>query len=431
MTEPTAAVAQLDVVLRDGTTLRLRPPTSSDTELLVSFFERLSPQSRYFRFHGARRVDAAVVTPFVDPDWTTLGALVGVAGGGPGEERIVALASYTRLRDPGAAEVAFAVEDALQGRGAGTRLLERLAALAAGAGIERFVAEVMPENRAMTRVFEDAGFEMTRELTEGVIEVQFPIRATDAYLARVEARDHAAVVASLEPFFRPRSVAVVGASRRRGSIGGELFRNVLRADFVGAAYPVNRGGESVAGVRGYATIDEVPDEIDLAVICLPGGGVLEAAEAALRKGTRALCVISAGFAEIGAEGAERQERLLALVRGHGARLIGPNCLGLAVASVSLNATFGSRALPPGPIAFSSQSGALGLAMLERAAERGLGLSAFVSIGNKADVSSNDLLEYWEDDPATGLVVLYLESFGNPAASGRSPSASPARSRSSP
>jgi acetyl coenzyme A synthetase (ADP forming)-like protein len=238
-------------------------------------------------------------------------------------------------------------------------------------------------------------------------------RRRRVFSPRVEQRDHVAVAASLRPFFAPAGVAVIGASKRRGSIGGELFRNIIGADFAGAAYPVNRAGEAVAGVRGYRTIEEIPDPVDLAVICGPGAQVLESAEAALRKGVPALCVISAGFAEVGAEGVERQKQLLSLVRAHGARLVGPNCLGIAVPALGLNATFAPRALPPGRIAFSSQSGALGLALLEKASERGLGFSAFVSIGNKADVSSNDLLEWWEEDEATDVVLLYLESFGNP------------------
>jgi acetyl coenzyme A synthetase (ADP forming)-like protein len=226
------------------------------------------------------------------------------------------------------------------------------------------------------------------------------------------------VRASLEPFFRPRSVAVVGASKRRGSIGGELFRNVLSADFAGSVYPVNRSGDSVAGVRGYASVGEIAENVDLAVICVPGGKVLEAAEDTLVVGVRALVVISAGFAETGSEGAERQERLLALAREHGARLLGPNCLGIASSAVRLNATFAPRSFPAGKIGFSSQSGALGLALLERAEATGLGVTSFVSVGNKADVSSNDLLEWWEDDDDTEMVVLYLESFGNPRAFSR-------------
>jgi acetyl coenzyme A synthetase (ADP forming)-like protein len=402
-----------DVVLRDGSTLRLRPPASTDDEALATFFERLSPETRYLRFHGARAVVPSLTAPFLDPDWTERGALVGTLADESGEQRIVALASYVRLRGPARAEVAFVVADELQRRGIGTRLLERLAAHAGAAGIERFVATVLPQNRQMLRVFEAVGFAVTRELDEGVIEVEFPIVPTATFLEQLDLRDHTAVCASLQPFFTPRSVAVIGASPRRGTIGGELFRNMLRADFDGVAYPVNRDGKPVAGVRGYTNVTEIDDEVDLAVICVPGELVLDAAEASLCRGIRALCVISAGFAELGGEGIERQRRLLELVREHGGRLIGPNCLGIAVADRRLNATFARNPVPFGSIGFSSQSGALGLALIEAAGERGLGLSAFVSIGNKADVSSNDLLEWWEEDDATRLILLYLESFGNP------------------
>ena len=402
----------VDVILRDGGTLRLRPPLAGDGDGLVEFMSGLSERSLYFRFHGAPTPRLELVEPFLEPDWLESGALIGTLSTDDGEQ-IVALASYARLRDPASAEAAFAVADAHQGRGIGTRLLEQLAVRAASVGVERFVAEVMPENRAMLRVFEDAGFSVSRVLEQGTIEVAFPIAATEAYLEHVDERDHLAVVASLRPFFAPASIAVVGASPRRETIGGRLYRNVLEAEFVGAAYPINRAGEPVAGVRAYRSFAELPEVVDLAVICLPGAHVVESAEQALAAGVRALCVISAGFAETGSEGRERQDRLLAQVRAHGGRLIGPNCLGIAVAAPRLNATFGPRALPPGTIGFSSQSGALGLALLEKAAERHLGLSAFVSIGNKADVSSNDLLEYWEDDPETELVLLYLESFGNP------------------
>jgi acetate---CoA ligase (ADP-forming) len=404
----TAPEHPVDVILRDGSTLRLRAPAQDDAGALEAFFGGLSERSFYLRFHGARRVDRSLVEHFLAPDWSDRGVLVGVSG-----EAVVAVAEFMRLRDETSAEVAFAVADELQGKGIGTRLLEQLAARAGAAGIQRFVAQVLPENTAMLEVFTRAGFEIARELDRGEIEVRFPIATTETFRARVDERDHAAVTASLRPFFAPRSLAVLGASRRRGSIGGELFRNVLAADFQGAAYPVNRDGEAVGGVRGYRSLDELPELPDLVVICLPAAHVLGAAEAALGLGVKGLCVISSGFAEVGSEGIKRQERLLELVRAHGARLVGPNCLGIAIPPLGLNATFGPRPLPPGPIAFSSQSGALGLALLEKASERGLGFSAFVSVGNKADVSSNDLLEWWEDDPDSELVLLYLESFGNP------------------
>jgi acetyl coenzyme A synthetase (ADP forming)-like protein len=384
---------------------------------LTDFFAGLSERSLYLRFHGAPTVKPSLVEPFLDPDWVERGALVGTLAN-DGVELIVALASYARLRDPAVAEVAFTVADEQQGRGIGTRMLEQLAERAAAAGIEQFVAEVMADNAPMLRVFEDAGFGVTRQLDRGTFEVAFPIEPTESYLGQVDERDHLGVVASLRPFFAPASVVVIGASPRRESIGGILFRNILAGDYKGAAYPVNRSGEPVAGVRAHTSTDELPETVDLAVICLPAAHVVDAAESALRSGIRALCVISAGFAETGAEGRERQERLLAAVRAHGGRLVGPNCLGIAVAGPSLNATFGSRALPLGPIGFSSQSGALGLALLEKASERSLGFSSFISVGNKADVSANDLLEYWEEDPETGLVALYLESFGNPRRFGR-------------
>ena len=407
-----------DVLLRDGRTLRLRPPRTADIDAVLDFFSGLSERSFYQRFHGAPQISRRLVEPFVDPDWNDRGSFAGVVAGPDGDERIVALASYVRLRDPASAEIAFAVSDELQGYGVGTRLLEQLAACALEVGIERFVAEVMPANSAMVRVFEDAGFDFERELEGGTLEFRFDIGQTEKYLASVDERDHVAAVRSLRPFFAPKSVAVMGASPRRGSVGGELFRNILREDFAGVAYPVNRDGQPVSGVPGYAAIEAIPGDVDLAVICLPASAVVAAAEAALRAGVKALCVISAGFAEVGRDGALRQERLLTLVRAYGARLLGPNCLGISVAGPRLNATFGPKGIPSGNVGFSSQSGALGLALLERASERGLGLSAFVSIGNKADVSSNDLLEYWEDDPETSVIALYLESFGNPFRFGR-------------
>src|SRR3954468_4927980 len=407
------AVDTRDVILRDGSTLRLRAPRAADAEPLLEFFTTLSDRSRFLRFHGFPALGPSLVDPVLEPDWEERGALLGSLDG-----RIAALANYARLRDRRVAEVAFTVHDDYQGRGIGTRLLERLSEGAAGGGIEEIVAEVLPDNRSMLSVFRDAGFDIARELEGGEVEIRFPIAPTTHYEAQVAARDHVAVRASLRPFFEPACVAVVGASPRRGSIGGELFRNILDADYSGAAYPVNRGGSPVAGVRGYASVGAIPDDVELAVISLPGDLVLPAAEEVLEAGVKALCVISAGFAETGAAGRARQEELLAVVRAHGARLVGPNCLGIASAAVRLNATFAPRAFPEGTIGFSSQSGALGLAVLERAEAKGLGLSAFVSIGNKADVSSNDLLEWWEDDERTELVMLYLESFGNPRAFAR-------------
>jgi acetyl coenzyme A synthetase (ADP forming)-like protein len=412
VTHSTAADRPTDVILRDGRTLRLRTPTAEDREGLIDFYKTLSRQSLYYRFHGFPSLDHRLVDPVLASDWTNTGALLGSAAES-GEDRIVALANYVRLRDPRRAEFAVSVADSHHGRGIGTRLLEQLAERAAAEGIEYFIGEVMAENREMIQVFEGIGFEVSRIASGGEVEMIFPIAPTSQYSSRVESRDHGAVVASLQPFFEARTVAVIGASARRGTIGGEIFRNILEGEFVGAGYPVNRDGSPVAGVKGYSSMAAIPESVDLAVVAVPAEAVREAVESALQTGVRAICVISAGFAEVGSEGEQRQQELLGLIRAYGARILGPNCLGITSASVRLNATFAARSAPPGNIGFSSQSGALGLALLEAAHSRGLGLSAFVSIGNKADISSNDLLEWWEDDPATDVILLYLESFGNP------------------
>ncbi len=409
----TTALDIADVILRDGSTLRLTSLSQADADECIAFFGALSAESRYQRFHGLAAVSDDLLLSLVDPDWVEHGALVGRISLDGGGERIVAVGNYVRLRDLRTAEVAFAVADEMQHRGVGTRLLEQLSVRAAHHGIERFLAIVRPENRPMLDVLEHVGFSVVRELDGGVIEATFPIAATAAYEASVDERDHVGVVASLRPFFEPASVAVIGASARPGSIGGSVFRNIIHAEFTGAAYPINRDGTPVAGVRAYSSLRELPETVDLAVIAVGAEHVLDAARQALETGTRALCVISAGFAEVGPEGIARQQELLALVRGHGARLVGPNCLGLTSGRVRLNATFAPRAFPSGSIGFSSQSGALGLALLERAAEHDLGFSSFVSIGNKADISSNDLLEWWSADPETDAALLYVESFGNP------------------
>ncbi len=402
-----------DVILRDGSTMRLATPTRGDRDAILELYRRLSTESLYSRFRGIPVLDEHLADRYLDADGHDRAALIGTREGD-----VVALGSFDRLRDLTSAEVAFTVDDRMQGHGVGTRLLEQLIELAVPTGIRRFVAEVSPDNHQMLEVFRDAGFEVTRKLELGTVELSFPIAATETYRERVDERDHVATVASLAPFFRPHNVAVLGASSRHGSIGNAVVRNLLGADFGGAIYPVNLRAEPVAGIPALASAAELPASVDLAVICVPAAGVVAAAEQVLEAGVRALCVISAGFAEVGDEGRMRQDDLLERVRVHGARLLGPNCLGLAVPGAHLNATFAPHSFPPGAIGFSSQSGALGLALLERVAERGLGLSAFISVGNKADISTNDLLEYWEDDEATRLVLLYVESFGNPSRFGR-------------
>ena len=295
-------------------------------------------------------ITPALVEPLIEPDWDKRGALIGTLAD---ERRSGSLprpltASFgiqppprCRSRSPTtfrAAESGLGSSNSSRG--------------AARNGIERFVAQVLPENVLMLRVFMDAGFDVARRLDQGVLELEFSLIPTEAFRARVDERDHTAVVASLRSFFEPEGVAVLGASPRPGSIGGQLVRNIVAGGFAGTVFPVNREGRQVAGIDGYESLEQIPGPIDLVVVCLPSGLVLEGCEAALRHGTKALCVISAGFAEVGSEGAVLQDRLLALVRSHGARLIWTELsLGVASASASLNATFAPQAFPPGSIGF--------------------------------------------------------------------------------
>jgi len=406
-----------DVILRNGRTLRLRPPLPDDADAVLDFFRRLDDHSLYMRFHGTRKVDRDMLTGLLDPDWSVRGALIGVLRGDRGDE-VVAVASYSRLRDPRMAEAAFAVATVLQGLGVGTRLVEQLADAAAQQGIDTFVADVMAANTPMLRVFADTGFDIERTADGGEVTVRLRIASSDRFLDAVDRRDQTAIDRSLEPFFQPRSVAVLGASARPGAIGGAVFRNIVEGGFTGRAIPVNRSGDPVAGVPAVADLAEVDEQVDLAVVCVPAAAVRGAVESALVAGVRAVCVISAGFAETGVDGARAEQDLLALVRSYGARMIGPNCLGLASSAVKMNATFSPAGFAAGSVAVSSQSGAVGLALIEGVERRGLGVSSFVSIGNKADVSSNDLMEHWGNDPTTGTIALYLESFGNPRRFGR-------------
>ncbi|MEO9177188.1 MAG: GNAT family N-acetyltransferase, partial [Gaiellales bacterium] len=285
----------VDVILRSGRVTRLREPVRADAEALVAFLSALSDESRYQRFHGALRIVPATVEPYLELDWHDRGALIATVAPTRGHERVAALASFARLRDPRVAEVAFVVADELQGDGIGTRLLEQLAERARAAGIETFVAEVLQTNGPMLRVFAAAGFVSTRTVQGGVVELRFPIASSSAYLARVDERDHLAISRSLRPLLAPGSVAVIGASPRAGSIGGEIFRNIVEGGFRGACHPVNRSGLPVAGSAAYRSVAEIPVAVDLALLCVPAPQVQPAAREALAAGARALCVISSGF----------------------------------------------------------------------------------------------------------------------------------------
>ncbi|MFI0485066.1 GNAT family N-acetyltransferase [Actinomadura sp. 9N215] len=412
MTERYPDQWEADVVLSDGGTAHLRPIRTEDADLLRDFYERLSPESIYYRFFSPRpRLSDRDVEHFTGVDHDRRAALIATIG-----EEMVAVVRYDRAGDrPETAEVAFLVEDAHQGRGLGPVLLEHIAAAARERGVRRFVASVLPDNRRMTRVFREAGYRAEQRFEEGVIELVLDLEPTDTSLEVMTAREHRAESRSIQRLLFPRSVAVIGASRAEHSVGRTVLRNLLSGDFSGPVFPVHPTAVAVAGVRAYPSVLEVPDDVDLAVVAVRADVVHEVVEECASKGVRGLVVVSSGFGEIGDDGRTRQEELVRLARAYGMRVVGPNCLGIANtdADVRLNATLAPTMPGRGPVGFFSQSGALGIAILQRTAERGLGLSTFVSAGNRADVSGNDLMQYWEEDPATKAVLLYLESLGNP------------------
>lgn len=410
---------EADVVLADGGTIHVRPIRPDDGERLRALHSRLSERTRYLRFFSPYpRMPDRDLARFTHVDYDDRVALVGQLG-----PDIVAVGRYERTAaraggEVGDAEVAFVVQDDQQGRGIGSVLLEHLAAAARERGVRRFVADVLAENPLMVRVFLDAGYRAEREYGGGVIHLTFPIEPTESLVAVAHEREQRAEARSIERLLTPRSVAVIGASTTRGKVGHEVFGNLLRYGFAGPVYPVHATARHVSGVRAYPSVLDVPDEVDLAVIAVPGPAVAAAVEQCARKGVKGLVVLSGGFGERDAAGRRAERDLVTTARASGMRLVGPNCLGVinTADDVRLNASL--AALTPdllgrGNVGFFSQSGALGIAILEEAARRGLGLTSFVSAGNRVDVSGNDLLQYWESDPATDVVLLYLESFGNP------------------
>lgn len=402
---------EADVVLSDGGTVHLRPIVPADAEALVAMHGRLSDQTRYFRYFGAYpRIPPRDLERFSVVDHFNRVAFVALLG-----SEIVAVGRYERLEGGPLAEVAFVVDDAHQGRGLGSILLEHLAAAASECGVERFVAEVLSENSPMLRVFRDAGYKISRELEEGTFHLEFDIDPTEESLAVARSREQAAEARSVHNLLHPRSVAVIGASRDATKIGYAVLTNLLSSDFAGTVYPVNPEHTSVRGVRAYRTVVDIPDDVDLAVVAVPAEKVEDVLDGALEKGIKTLVIVSAGFAEAGPHGLHAELRLVGEARAHGMRVVGPNALGVLNTDpkVRLNASLAPRLPLRGTTGFFCQSGSLGIAILADAEKRGLGLSTFVSAGNRADVSGNDLLQYWETDPNTDTVLLYLESFGNP------------------
>jgi acetate---CoA ligase (ADP-forming) len=404
---------KVDVALRSGSTVRIRPVVPEDIGDLQDLFERLSGESSRKRFHGMHHPSEEELRRFAEVDYRDRFGLVAETSIGDGP-RIVALASYIRTGES-KAEMAVVVDDPFHGKGLGSILIEHLTEAASEAGIEIFEAEILSGNHEMLEVLRALALPIESELSMGVIHVEFPTSPTSEAIEAFEAREAVAAAESVASFLKPRSVAVIGASRRRGTISGELFHNLLEVGFEGPVYPVNPNAAVVQSVPAYKSVVDVPGPVDLAVIAVPAPAVIQAANECAEKGVLAMLVISSGFAEVGGEGIEKESALLEVARTHGMRIVGPNCMGIinTDASVRLNATFAPEFPPPGRLAFSSQSGALGIAVIDRARVLGLGMSSFVSVGNKADISGNDLLQYWERDDSTDVILFYLESFGNP------------------
>jgi len=402
------------LILRDGSTATIRVATVEDAAAMAEFFHRLSPESRAHRFFSVSEPAADFVRSLCDSsDPHAQLTLVVTRRSGPSDS-IIGAGSYIR-RDDKTAEVAMAVDDKLQGKGIGTHLLERLALLAARVGFTRFWAVTQMDNRGMIDVFRHSGFPLEEKFDSGYLDLDFSVIPTESSVELSEMRDRVFTAASLRYFFKPSSVAVVGASRDPSSIGYRILQALIMNRFQGPVYPVNAKGGVVGSMRAYASVSALPEPIDLAIISVPRDAVLGVVDECAARGVKSLIVITAGFAEANEDGRRLQKQLLEKVRGYGMRMVGPNCMGLLNAdpAVQLNASFSPVFPPAGRIAMSSQSGALGLAILALATERQLGISTFVSVGNKADVSGNDLLQYWEVDDGTDVILLYLESFGNP------------------
>jgi acetyl coenzyme A synthetase (ADP forming)-like protein len=401
-------------ILSDGTTAILRIARPSDAEEMQRFVDRLSPAARRHRFFSETVPPAEVIRSLCDGSDPQRSLTLLALRRQEGALHVIASGSY-HARNRHQAEVALAVDDRLHGHGLGTILLERLALLAIRHGFTKLWAVTHADNVAMREVFATSGLTMEERLGGGDMEVELSLTPTDRSVRQSEWRERVATTASLTPLFHPQAVAIIGASRNEQSIGYRLLDALRNNRFQGRCYAVNPHASSIAGIPTYPSLRALPEPADLAVIAVPKEIVLSVVEDCAETGVRALVVITAGFAEVGEEGRRLQAHLLERVRQQGMRMVGPNCFGILNTdpAVRLNATFTSTFPLPGTIAMSSQSGALGLALLAASERLQLGISTFVSVGNKADVSVNDLLQYWENDPATKVILLYVESFGNP------------------
>lgn len=404
---------EADVVLADGLVAHVRPIVPGDTEGIHAFHAGQSPESIYLRFFATLpRLSDKDVRRFTHVDHLQRVALVMTI-----RDEIAGIGRYDRIDGPKGptAEVAFNVADQHHGRGIGSVLLEHLAAIGREAGVRRFVADVLPQNRRMIGVFTDMGFEVSHELDDGVIAVSFDIEPTDASDSVRMAREHRAEAVSMRRVLTPSSVAVIGVSRAEDSVGRALFRHIRQGGYTGRLYAVNPAVDRLDGHQVLPSLAEADGPVDLAVIAVPAEQVLAVVRQCADAGVAAVIVVSAGFAEDGPEGETRQGELLRTARAEGIRVLGPNSFGLINndPQVSLNASLSPRVPPAGSFGLFAQSGALGIAVLASAERRGLGISTFASAGNRVDISGNDLMQYWIDDDSTAAVGLYLESMGNP------------------
>lgn len=420
---------EADVVLRDGGTARIRPITPDDADRLVSFYEKVSDESKYYRFFAPYpRLSAKDVHRFTHHDYVDRVGLAATIGG-----EFIATVRYDRVGADGRpasgpsdeAEVAFLVQDTHQGRGVASALLEHIAAVARERGIRRFSAEVLPANTKMIKVFTDAGYTQKRSFEDGVVRLELDLEPTDRSLAVQRAREQRAEARSVRRLLAPGSVAVVGVGRAPGGVGRSILGNIRNGGFTGRLHAVNRafdeGCEEIDGVPAHRSVRDIGEPVDLAVVAVPADRVPEVVTECGEHGVRGLVVISAGYAESGPEGRERQRALVRHARAYGMRLLGPNTFGVVNTSpdVRLNASLAPEMPRPGRIGLFAQSGAIGIALLSRLHRRGggvtgvTGVSTFVSAGNRADVSGNDVIQFWYDDPDTDVALMYLESIGNP------------------
>ena len=409
MTVSTDPIAAADVLLTDGSIAVLRPLRTDDGPSLHDLHDHLSDESLRLRFFSVGRYAAHQYVDHVLASPDTL-ALVAERQG-----RLIGLATAEPAR-PGCAEVAFLVVDDERGHGVGTLLLEHLAALALRHGYVLLEAEVLSENYAMLHVFSDCGYQVARRSEQGSVLLTLESAQSPAAAGLADVREFAAESRSLVPLLRPRSVAVVGARSDGTGIGATVLRSIGEAGFTGDVSVIHPRAQQLHGVPAYPSLQKVPGKVDLAVVCVPAPAVLAVVQDAVAAGVHGIVVVSSGFGEMGEAGASAQHEIMTISRAHDIRIVGPNCLGLLCnhPDIRLNATFHDTAPPYGGLAVASQSGGVGIVLMDLARELGLGVHTFVSLGNKADVSSNDLLAAWYDDPEVTAAALYLESFGNSA-----------------